>query len=82
MGGAVGGVASALPDLAEPSTNGNHRKFFHSVTSGALVAYFGGRVNGNQNIPIETKEITTIATLSYLSHLVMDSKTPASIPIV
>lgn len=32
--GGIGAVAGCLPDLLEPATDPNHRKFFHSVTCG------------------------------------------------
>ena len=30
---------ASLPDLIEPATNPNHRKFFHSLTTAGLVCY-------------------------------------------
>lgn len=80
-GGAIGTVAGVLPDVIEPATNPNHRKLFHSVTAGTIVTY--GMVKANQsNLTDEAKAMINIVSAGYLSHLVLDSRTPKGLPLL
>ena len=77
--GIVGSVIALLPDIIEPATNPNHRKFFHSlVLAGGLVA-----ITHNSEIKQDayTKEAIELAGYSYLSHLLLDSLTPKGLPL-
>lgn len=77
--GVAGSVIALLPDLIEPATNPNHRKFFHSVVM------TGGLLLMTQNPELKhepvTKEAIEIAGYSYLSHLLLDSLTPKGLPL-
>ncbi len=80
-GSAIGAAAGVLPDIIEPATNPNHRKFFHSVTTGAVVSY--SMIKANQSeLTEETKAVINIAGAGYLSHLLLDSETPKGIPLI
>ena len=39
MMGAATALMPSIPDLLEPATHPNHRKFFHSVAAALLVVY-------------------------------------------
>ena len=77
----LGAVAGALPDILEPPTNRYHRKFFHSVTVLGAVVYF--LANLEDLTGFTGKDITTARSLliAYLSHLLLDSRTPMSLPL-
>lgn len=77
--GLAGSIIGLLPDLIEPATNPNHRKFFHSaiMTGGLLLLTQNPDLKHN---PI-TKEAIEIAGYSYLSHLLLDSFTPKGLPL-
>jgi membrane-bound metal-dependent hydrolase YbcI (DUF457 family) len=77
----LGIIFATLPDWLEPATNPNHRKFLHSFTMGGLVIY-GMYGNHIQDIDDKTLNIIRSIGFSYLSHLVADSTTPKSIPLI
>lgn len=76
-----GAVAGILPDLLEPATNPNHRKFFHSMTCGAAVAH-GAFGSHTKNWNPENRHAVQLAALSYASHLLLDGSTPKGLPLV
>jgi len=75
-----------LPDLLEPASRGpHHRKFFHSIAVLGTVGYGMYRVYQWQPETDKQKCLRAIALLlgvGYLSHLVADSLTPRSLPII
>jgi membrane-bound metal-dependent hydrolase YbcI (DUF457 family) len=79
---AAGGAAiAALPDMLEPATNPNHRALFHSFACGGAVTY-GAFGKHTKNLSPDAKHALQVAALSYLSHLLMDSKTTKGLPVV
>jgi len=80
-GAGIGATAGVLPDLLEPATDPNHRKFFHSVVVGTAVGV--GMYKANQSeLHGDTKAAINIAGAGYLSHLLLDSGTPNGIPAI
>jgi membrane-bound metal-dependent hydrolase YbcI (DUF457 family) len=77
----LGLTFASLPDLLEPATNPNHRKFFHSLTTAGLVGYgiFGKHT---RNIDVDLQDSIRSIGLSYLLHLVADARTPKSIALI
>lgn len=77
----AGGAAASLPDLLEPAYSPHHRQFFHSLTAAALVAYgiSGGHVLRFGPIG---RMLLWVLGFGYLSHIVADSTTPRSIPLI
>lgn len=72
-----------LPDLLEPATNPNHRKFFHSLAFLGLVGT--GMYKLYQWKPEdEMDKLIRFALLvgggAYVTHLLMDSSTPKGLP--
>lgn len=78
ISGALGGIA---PDILEPATNPRHRKTAHS--GGALVtALKTYSCTGTTSLNESQRTVLKAFVLGYVSHLVLDSDTPAGIPIV
>ncbi|MCK4642525.1 metal-dependent hydrolase [bacterium] len=73
-------IGSALPDILEPAKNPHHRKFFHSLTcSGAL----GGMSLKISNIKNESIKMALYGLgAGYATHLISDSTTPRSLPLI
>jgi len=76
--GAIGGIAA---DKFEPSSNPNHRGFFHSYTFWilAFVAIYNLCHSRNRNIILTN--LAFIGFVGYSSHLTLDMMTPKSLPI-
>ena len=80
------GVAFAsLPDLIEPATSPNHRKFFHSVTFAVAVAgtmyqlyQWDAQTDGERLL----RGLLLLAGGAYLIHLAMDATTRKSLPLI
>lgn len=85
---AAGGVAyltATLPDILEPASNPHHRKFFHSLTFGGLVAYgIYKAYQWNPETPAERwlRLISIAAGGAYLVHLLQDAGTPKGLPVI
>jgi len=77
----LGFIAASLPDLIEPARNPNHRAFFHSITSGILSCILILQTHRSALNP-ETKSLLTCLGLGYTSHLLSDSSTAKSLPII
>lgn len=83
--GTAAALLPSLPDILEPAVHPNHRRFFHSVTFGATVAYAMLRA-----YKWETQEpwehLARVAVLAggaaYLAHLVRDAFTDKSLPLI
>ncbi len=77
--GALGGL---LPDILEPAIHPRHRKFFHSfaflIITGVGVWYLWERTNIFKWI----KWPVTILAVGVGVHLLMDSRTSSSLPLV
>lgn len=79
IGGAIGGI---LPDVLEPPTNPNHRGPCHSVAAGVAVVTGGQQLFASQQVPLEIKEGLAPFLAGYVSHLLLDSTTPKSLPLL
>ncbi len=77
----IGAAAASLPDLLEPATSPNHRAIMHSVCCGGAVTY-GAFGKHSEKWRPEDRMMARIAAVSYLSHLVLDSTTPKSLPFI
>lgn len=74
----VGGTAALIPDILEPAVHPDHRRFFHSVTSGSGVAWLLGGPHTSECSP-GIQVLLASAAMGYLSHLAADACTPNSI---
>jgi inner membrane protein len=78
----VGALAALAPDLLEPALNPHHRKFFHSITALALLGYGNYRAIRSTTLSSDLKIAILVAFAGYASHIVMDSVTPRSLPLI
>tara|TARA_R110002072_G_scaffold5527_1_gene35278 strand:+ start:2677 stop:3048 length:372 start_codon:yes stop_codon:yes gene_type:complete len=83
--GVIGALFGEVPDLIEPATNPHHRQFFHSafvfggLLYGAKSLYEWKPSNESQRI---LRALGLAALAGYASHLLLDSRTPMSLPIL
>jgi membrane-bound metal-dependent hydrolase YbcI (DUF457 family) len=80
-----GVIGGKLPDKLEPALHPNHRKFFHSLLFAAGVGYAGYKVYkwGPETDWQKVLRIVLLAVAAgYLSHLLLDSLTPKSLPVI
>jgi membrane-bound metal-dependent hydrolase YbcI (DUF457 family) len=82
----LGSIAGTLPDMIEPAIgNPHHRQFFHSVTIGTALVWGASRVYQWQP-ESDAEKVVRVALLvggaAYLSHLLLDSSTPRSLPLL
>lgn len=75
--GMIGGLA---PDLFEPAIHPNHRQFFHSYVAAGLLMQANHHVARNANLRAETRAAIHLASLGFVSHLVVDAQTPKALP--
>lgn len=84
-GALLGKAAGRLPDIIEPALSPHHRKLFHSW---AVFAGMGLAVKAAYDWQPEEEYqktlrwIAIIAGAGYLSHLLLDSLTKRSLPLV
>jgi len=78
----LGGIAGVLPDTVEPADSPNHRSFFHSRTLLAMLVHGNQKVWKSQKLTEGQKLAISIFSAAYGSHLVTDSRTPKSIPLI
>jgi len=71
--GLVGSLSARLPDILEPATNPNHRKFFHSI----LLLLTSG--TGTLTL---TNSLIKAFCAGYVSHLIADLTTPKGLPLI
>lgn len=81
----VGAMSGKFPDMLEPATSPHHRQFFHSMVTFAAVGYGTKRIYDWQPEPQAQKLLRLLllaAGVGYLSHLILDSMTPMSLPMI
>jgi len=78
----LGSLGGTLPDLIEPATNPEHRKFFHSVGFSTFLSSILKEYVSENDASNENKLALSILILSYVSHILSDSTTPKGIPIL
>src|ERR1700731_3123532 len=69
----VGAIGGLVPDLLEPAIHPNHRRFFHSYITGALLLHANSHLWGNVQIPAEGRGTVHLVSLGFLSHLLADA---------
>ena len=72
----IGAAAGCLPDIIEPATSPNHRKFFHSFLFGAVVLYALGRLTAQCSFRL----LLYVIGAAYLTHLTADAQTKKCLP--
>lgn len=85
LGGGLGALFATLPDLIEPADHPHHRQFFHSIVFAGFLAYVGYKIyKWDPDEPLKKlgKIVLLTAIGAYLIHLVMDARTPRSIPLI
>jgi len=84
-GSLLAAFCTNIPDLLEPATNPHHRQFFHSVAFAGLVLW-GMYKLGEWKPETDAEKLLRfcllIAGAGILAHLVMDSGTPRSLPLL
>lgn len=78
----MGGIAGVLPDMLEPGNSPNHRSFFHSIALLVMLAHGNQKVWESHNLTDEQKLVVSLLSAAYGSHLLSDSSTPKSIPLI
>lgn len=83
FGSAVaGGICALGPDLLEPAVHPNHRQFFHSLAVLGLLSYGNYRALATPTLGSQEKLAVLVSSVGYASHLLMDSVSPNSLPVV
>lgn len=85
LGGLGGLVGGKLPDVFEPATSPNHRRFCHSVAFAVGVGVVTYKLYKWQPTDAwgEFLRVLGVAVgVGYLSHLLLDLTTPKSLPLV
>lgn len=82
LSAAVGGQFGLLPDILEPAKKKHwrHRRFFHSYTVLLLLLFFTVQTELNLDLHDLVRHFFTVAAAGYVSHLLLDSRTPAGLP--
>lgn len=83
--GTAAALLPSLPDVLEPASHPNHRRFFHSVTFAIAVGYGLRRAyKWEAQEPWEqlARMAALVAGVAYLAHLARDAFTARSLPLV
>ena len=81
----IGKNAGRIPDLLEPATSPNHRKFFHSwMALGAMSYGWKKAYDREPETDLEKflRYVALVGGAAAISHLVLDSLTPKSLPLI
>lgn len=79
---ASGAAMAVLPDILEPANSPSHRSHFHSVAAGASLAYVSTRIWYMSRLPTSERVLYLGCCLAYTSHLLLDLRTPAGLPLL
>jgi len=85
VGSSVLALLATLPDVIEPAIHPHHRQFFHSVTFAGVVGYGVYRAYSWQTQTPQEDFIRSAALVlgsAYLLHLLADSLTSRSLPLI
>lgn len=85
VGAALATGLTNLPDILEPAFHPNHRQFFHSLTFAGMVGLAAYKLYKWQptNPGDEAlRFVLLVGAGSYLIHLLLDAKTPKSLPLI
>ena len=80
--GACSGFAGVLSDIIDPPTNPQHRQIGHSaVISAVALPKIWEWAQNNPNLTSAQKDLIQSMIFAFASHLVLDSGTPAGLPL-
>jgi membrane-bound metal-dependent hydrolase YbcI (DUF457 family) len=85
LSGAVAAFFTNLPDILEPATSPNHRKFFHSLLFAGMLARALHEVRSwkpQTDTEKFWRQLILLAGSAYLIHLVLDFTTHKSLPLI
>ena len=79
----IGCSGAFLPDFFEPPISPSHRKILHSVGMGAAgIPFTISKIyRGAWTLTPGDRDFLIILSLGYLSHLILDARTPKGLPI-
>ena len=80
IGLVIGGAFGVLPDVLEPATNFNHRRFFHSLTFAISAAGGIHQLLTRIENPM-VRRLVIVAAVGYGSHLGLDAQTVQGLPL-
>lgn len=81
----IGKGAGRIPDLLEPATSPNHRKFFHSWIALGAMSYGWKKAydwNPEDDLQNFLRYMALVGGVAVIFHLVLDSLTPKSLPLI
>ncbi len=78
----LSGAAGMMPDALEPADSPQHRRFFHSCTGLGTLVCANEKVMQNPEYTPQQKALLAAISVAYASHIIVDSTTPAGIPIL
>lgn len=80
--GLCGGAVATLPDVIDPAYSSNHRSIGHSIVlSGLLISALAKKLEENPKITKHQRDFAKSMIWSFASHLLLDSSTPAGLPL-
>jgi membrane-bound metal-dependent hydrolase YbcI (DUF457 family) len=79
---ALGSLVGLTPDVVEPATNPNHRHFFHSLASLAILIFANCKGWQSEKLTDIQKLALLVASVGYGSHLLADCSTPKGLPLL
>lgn len=85
LGGTAAAFLTRLPDILEPATSPNHRQFFHSLAFAGLLCLAFNELGNWQPESAGgefLKALGQVAIPAYLIHLLLDSLTAKSLPLI
>jgi membrane-bound metal-dependent hydrolase YbcI (DUF457 family) len=85
LSASIAALLTNLPDTLEPAINPHHRQFFHSVLFGGILAYAGAKAyewQPEDDLETVMRVLVMVGCGAYLVHLLADSTTPRSLPLV
>jgi inner membrane protein len=75
-------LGSLVPDAVEPALHPCHRSVAHSVGAGALSVRTMSEAWRNTKVPADLDFLLGFLLLGYVSHLVLDARTPKGLPLL
>ncbi len=79
----IGLAGGLLADVFEPASDPNHRKFAHSILLALGLVVLIGLIWHDSAFNSEEQRLALGGLIvAYLSHLMLDSATPRSIPLI
>lgn len=85
MAAGLAAMLGTLPDIIEPASHPNHRQFFHSVSMLGLIGYGAHKLytwQPKDRFENALRFMSLVACGAYVTHLLMDSATPKSLPLI